>query len=180
MTTAPGISNSSAVASTAAWSAAWFIGLSADASFVVPSRPATLCSRSCSLGDDSFCWAKLETLRPMANPMASPAWSFMIYFWEELSSVFYHSGENSRTQSSPKAVLCRSFSYCLEILAIKPVLSEHLHRSCKSGLHRSDIDECLSIYGCCLCSSLRYEAAGQPDNVTHGHCSDCPESSGAA
>ncbi len=79
MTKAPGTSSSSAVASTAAWSAAWSIGLSADEPLVVPPRPATICARSCSLRDGSFCWAKVETIRPMANPTASSTWSFMIY-----------------------------------------------------------------------------------------------------
>lgn len=35
------------------------------------------------------------------------------------------------------------------------------------------------ITGGCLCSSIRYEAAGQPCNVTHCHCLDCRRSSGA-
>ena len=93
----------SAVASRAAWSAAWSIGLNAEELLAVPSRFATICDRSCSLRDGSFCWAKVETIRPMANPMASSTWKFHDLLWE-LSSVFYHSGENSRTQSSPTAV----------------------------------------------------------------------------
>lgn len=35
------------------------------------------------------------------------------------------------------------------------------------------------ISGGCLCGSVRYEATGQPYNVTHCHCSDCRRSSGA-
>jgi hypothetical protein len=35
------------------------------------------------------------------------------------------------------------------------------------------------ICGGCLCGSVRYEAAGQPYNITHCHCSDCRRSSGA-
>ena len=33
--------------------------------------------------------------------------------------------------------------------------------------------------GGCLCGSVRYEASGQPYNLTHCHCSDCRRSSGA-
>jgi len=33
--------------------------------------------------------------------------------------------------------------------------------------------------GGCLCGSVRYEATGQPFNITHCHCSDCRRSSGA-
>ena len=33
--------------------------------------------------------------------------------------------------------------------------------------------------GGCLCGSVRYEATGQPYNVTHCHCADCRRSSGA-
>ncbi|MEO8427146.1 MAG: GFA family protein [Verrucomicrobiota bacterium] len=35
------------------------------------------------------------------------------------------------------------------------------------------------ISGGCLCGSVRYEATGAPDNITHCHCSDCRRSSGA-
>lgn len=35
------------------------------------------------------------------------------------------------------------------------------------------------IRGGCLCGSVRYEAAGQPFNITHCHCLDCRRSSGA-
>ena len=35
------------------------------------------------------------------------------------------------------------------------------------------------IGGGCLCGSIRYEATGQPYNVTHCHCADCRGSSGA-
>ena len=35
------------------------------------------------------------------------------------------------------------------------------------------------IQGGCLCGAVRYEAAGQPYNVTHCHCADCRRSSGA-
>jgi hypothetical protein len=37
-----------------------------------------------------------------------------------------------------------------------------------------------TICGGCLCGTVRYEAIGQPYNVTHCHCSDCRRSSGAA
>ena len=33
--------------------------------------------------------------------------------------------------------------------------------------------------GGCLCGSVRYEAIGQPYDITHCHCSDCRRSSGA-
>ena len=36
------------------------------------------------------------------------------------------------------------------------------------------------IHGGCLCGAVRYEAAGQPYNITHCHCVDCRRSSGAA
>src|SRR3954447_2166605 len=36
------------------------------------------------------------------------------------------------------------------------------------------------IPGGCLCGAVRYEAAGQPYNLTHCHCADCRRSSGAA
>src|SRR5687767_12371984 len=36
------------------------------------------------------------------------------------------------------------------------------------------------IQGGCLCGAVRYEAAGQPYNITHCHCTDCRRSSGAA
>jgi hypothetical protein len=35
------------------------------------------------------------------------------------------------------------------------------------------------ICGGCLCGAVRYEAAGQPYDITHCHCSDCRRSSGA-
>ena len=35
------------------------------------------------------------------------------------------------------------------------------------------------ICGGCLCGSVRYEATGQPYNITHCHCSDCRRGSGA-
>ena len=35
------------------------------------------------------------------------------------------------------------------------------------------------ITGGCLCGSIRYEATGQPYNITHCHCLDCRRSSGA-
>lgn len=36
-----------------------------------------------------------------------------------------------------------------------------------------------SIVGGCLCGSVRYEATGEPFNITHCHCIDCRRSSGA-
>jgi hypothetical protein len=36
-----------------------------------------------------------------------------------------------------------------------------------------------TISGGCLCGSVRYEAIGQPYDVTHCHCLDCRRSSGA-
>src|SRR5438105_10609404 len=36
------------------------------------------------------------------------------------------------------------------------------------------------IAGGCLCGAIRYEAAGQPCNITHCHCLDCRRSSGAS
>lgn len=36
------------------------------------------------------------------------------------------------------------------------------------------------IAGGCLCGAVRYEATGEPYNVTHCHCMDCRRSSGAA
>src|SRR5947208_836677 len=36
-----------------------------------------------------------------------------------------------------------------------------------------------TITGGCLCGSIRYEATGQPYNITHCHCLDCRRSSGA-
>lgn len=35
------------------------------------------------------------------------------------------------------------------------------------------------IHGGCLCGSVRYEAAGQPYDITHCHCADCRRRSGA-
>src|SRR5437899_4896213 len=35
------------------------------------------------------------------------------------------------------------------------------------------------ITGGCLCGSVRYEATGEPYNITHCHCLDCRRSSGA-
>jgi hypothetical protein len=35
------------------------------------------------------------------------------------------------------------------------------------------------ILGGCLCGSVRYEASGEPYNITHCHCEDCRRSSGA-
>jgi len=37
-----------------------------------------------------------------------------------------------------------------------------------------------TIQGGCLCGAVRYEATGQPYNITHCHCTDCRRSSGAA
>src|SRR3954468_24553739 len=37
-----------------------------------------------------------------------------------------------------------------------------------------------TIEGGCLCGAVRYEATGQPRNVTHCHCTDCRRSGGAA
>ena len=79
MTMAPGTSSSAAVASTAAWSAVWSIGLSADEPLVVAPGSSRICARSPSLREGSFCWAKVETTRPTANTTASIPWSFMIY-----------------------------------------------------------------------------------------------------
>jgi hypothetical protein len=78
-TTAPGIRSSRAVASSIDCSADWLIGLSADEPLVVPPPPVTICARSRSLREGSFCWAKVETIRPKANPRASSRWSFMIF-----------------------------------------------------------------------------------------------------
>ena len=36
------------------------------------------------------------------------------------------------------------------------------------------------IYGSCLCGAIQYEAAGEPYNVTHCHCTDCRRSNAAA
>ncbi len=36
------------------------------------------------------------------------------------------------------------------------------------------------IEGGCLCGAVRYEASGEPYNITHCHCRDCRRSSGAA
>src|SRR5439155_14629543 len=36
-----------------------------------------------------------------------------------------------------------------------------------------------TVTGGCLCGSIRYEATGQPYNITHCHCLDCRRSSGA-
>jgi hypothetical protein len=36
------------------------------------------------------------------------------------------------------------------------------------------------IAGGCLCGRVRYEAAGEPYNITHCHCLDCRRSSAAA
>ena len=36
-----------------------------------------------------------------------------------------------------------------------------------------------AIAGGCLCGSIRYEATGQPYNITHCHCLDCRRSGGA-
>lgn len=35
------------------------------------------------------------------------------------------------------------------------------------------------ICGGCLCGAVRYEAGGEPYNITHCHCADCRRSSGA-
>jgi hypothetical protein len=35
------------------------------------------------------------------------------------------------------------------------------------------------IHGGCLCGGVRYEASGEPYNVTHCHCDDCRKSAGA-
>ena len=59
----------SAVASTAAWSAAWSVGLSADEPFVVPSRPATICARcSCQTGKVTPVAKEPLTYRPAFAP----------------------------------------------------------------------------------------------------------------
>ena len=34
--------------------------------------------------------------------------------------------------------------------------------------------------GGCSCGAIRYEASGEPYNITHCHCQDCRRSSGAA
>jgi len=36
-----------------------------------------------------------------------------------------------------------------------------------------------NIRGGCLCGGIRYEASGEPYNVTHCHCEDCRKSAGA-
>ncbi|MES2921110.1 MAG: GFA family protein [Verrucomicrobiota bacterium] len=36
-----------------------------------------------------------------------------------------------------------------------------------------------AISGGCFCGSVRYEATGQPCDITHCHCLDCRRSSGA-
>jgi len=36
-----------------------------------------------------------------------------------------------------------------------------------------------AITGGCLCGGVRYEAIGQPYDVTHCHCADCRRSTGA-
>ncbi len=36
------------------------------------------------------------------------------------------------------------------------------------------------VLGGCLCGAIRYEASGEPYNITHCHCSDCRKGSGAA
>jgi len=35
-------------------------------------------------------------------------------------------------------------------------------------------------HGGCLCGAIRYEARGEPYNITHCHCADCRKSAGAA
>jgi hypothetical protein len=35
------------------------------------------------------------------------------------------------------------------------------------------------VHAGCLCGAVRYEATGEPYNITHCHCADCRESSGA-
>ena len=35
------------------------------------------------------------------------------------------------------------------------------------------------VLGGCLCGAVRYEATGEPYNITHCHCADCRKSSGA-
>jgi hypothetical protein len=35
------------------------------------------------------------------------------------------------------------------------------------------------MHGGCLCGGVRYEASGEPYNVTHCHCADCRRSSGS-
>ena len=37
-----------------------------------------------------------------------------------------------------------------------------------------------TIRGGCLCGAIRYEALGEPYNVTHCHCEDCRKSVGAS
>ena len=37
----------------------------------------------------------------------------------------------------------------------------------------------IPITGGCLCGWIRYEATGDPYNITHCHCLDCRRSSGA-
>ncbi|PYJ72511.1 MAG: GFA family protein [Verrucomicrobia bacterium] len=36
-----------------------------------------------------------------------------------------------------------------------------------------------SIHGGCLCAAVRYEASGEPHNITQCHCADCRKSGGA-
>jgi len=62
---------------------------------------------------------------------------------------------------------------------IKSVSADERH----AGRGISDVSHFMTeriILGGCLCGAVRYEARGEPYNITHCHCADCRRSSGAA